>query len=210
MVVLGIDPSYSRSGLCLMDESGVVVAHESVVVPSVVKVGSIYQFSVSFPAAVWHARECLSWVRSQLSGDDVLGGVFMEYPALSSRMGAWLLPLQCMMYTELGGSEFSGVPFYLIPPTSINSLVLPKKPKLRKGEVPAELWVKPTGKVAKRMIEDWVDSRYGVVCDHDVASGVVLAAIGLGLLGVDVGLDVSGIKFQLVDRWYADLLCEDV
>lgn len=197
MRVLGIDPSYSRSGIVVLDSEQGVIASDSISVPQVVKKGSIYQFSVSFPAAVWHARECLSWLESQDVGR--LDAVFIEYPALSSAMGAWLLPLQCMLYDVMGCESMEAVPFYLLPPTAINSYVLPKKPKLKKGEIPTELWVKPTGKVAKQMIVDWVGREYGLECDHDVASAVVLAHLGVGILDGSI----THIKHQLVDRWYS-------
>ena len=197
MQVLGIDPSYSRSGIALLSDSDGVLSYSSISIPSVVKRGSIYQFSVSFPASVWHARECIEWWVSQGFGS--VDAIFMEYPALSSAMGAWLLPLQCSFYRELDVAGYGSVPFYLVPPTAINSYVLPKKPKLKRGEVPEVPWVKPTGKVAKQMIVDWVRDRYGVECDHDEASAVVLGHLGLGVLRGDF----SQLKVQLVDRWYS-------
>lgn len=193
--LVGIDPSFSRSGLCVLDTAEGVVGYTSISVPDVLKVGSIYQFSGSFVSAQWHALECVSWLESLgVGGFDAF---FIEYPALSSPMGAWLLPLQCMLYSALGESCYGDVPFYLIPPTAINSLVLPKKPKLKKGEIPAVPWVKPTKEAAKKLIVEWVQSRYGVICNHDEASAVVLAHIGELILGGS-----SAVKFQLVNRDY--------
>lgn len=194
--LVGIDPSFSRSGLSVLSSEGDVVACTSVEVPDVLKKGSIYQFSGSFAAAEWHARECVSWL-SSLGLTGGFDAFFVEYPALSSPMGAWLLPLQCMLYSALGRSDLATVPMYLMPPTAINSFVLPKKPKLKKGEIPEVPWVKPTKQEAKGLIVRWVLDHYGVECNHDEASAVVLAHLGRGVLA-----GTSNVKYQLLHRDY--------
>lgn len=193
--LIGLDPSFSRSGLCILNTETGVEAVTSISVPDVLKVGSIYQFSASFPSAEWHAREVVSWLDSYHEGG--FDGLFMEYPALSSPMGAWLLPLQCMLYSVMGHGCYSTLSFYVIPPTAINSLVLPKKPKLKKGEIPLVPWVKPTKEAAKKLIVEWVREHFGVVCDHDEASAVVLAHLGVSILEGS-----SQVKYQLISRDY--------
>lgn len=193
--VVGIDPSFSRSGLCVLSSNKDIVWTNSVEVPDVLKKGSIYQFSGSFAAAEWHARECVEWL--DFLDISAIDAFFIEYPALSSSMGAWLLPLQCMLYTALGRGAYVNVPIYLMPPTAINSFILPKKPKLKKGEIPAVPWVKPTKQQAKQLIVKWVEEHYGVSVNHDEASAVVLAHLGFGVLD-----GTSKVKYQLLNRDY--------
>lgn len=208
MVIIAVDPSFSRSGLCLLDSEDGVIATTSISVPKVHKEGTIFQFYNSFPAAVWHARAIKEWVEEYAVR---LDAVFMEYSALSSQSGPYLLPLQCMMYTEfesvLSASSYDApedarsVPFYLIPPTAINSIVRPKKAKKRpkKGEIPEEPPHKISKEEGKRMIVDWVDAQYGLRLNHDEASAVILAYIGYMILRGEYKN-----TYQLCNRWYLE------
>lgn len=208
MVIIAVDPSFSRSGLCLLDSEDGVIATTSISVPKVHKEGTIFQFYNSFPAAVWHARAIKEWVEEYAVR---LDAVFMEYSALSSQSGPYLLPLQCMMYTEfesvLSASSYNvpeeahSVPFYLIPPTAINSIVRPKKSKKRskKGEIPEEPPHKISKEEGKRMIVDWVDAQYGLRLNHDEASAVILAYIGYMILRGEYKN-----TYQLCNRWYLE------
>lgn len=208
MVIIAVDPSFSRSGLCLLDSEDGVIATTSISVPKVHKEGTIFQFYNSFPAAVWHARAIKEWVEEYAVR---LDAVFMEYSALSSQSGPYLLPLQCMMYTEfesvLSASSYDtpedahSVPFYLIPPTAINSIVRPKKAKKRpnKGEIPEEPPHKISKEEGKRMIVDWVDAQYGLHLNHDEASAVILAYIGYMILRGEYKN-----TYQLCNRWYLE------
>lgn len=208
MVILAIDPSFSRSGLCLLDSEDGVIAITSISVPKVHKEGTIFQFSNSFPAAVWHARAIKEWVDEY---SVCLDAVFMESPALGSASGGYLLPLQCMMYTEfesvLSASSYDApedahsVPFYLISPTAINSIVRPKKAKKRpkKGEIPEEPSHKISKEEGKRMIVDWVGAQYGLHLNHDEASAVILAYIGYMILRGEYKN-----TYQLCNRWYME------
>lgn len=208
MIVLAVDGSYSRTGLCLLDSEDGVIGVTSISVPKVHKEGTIFQFSNSFPAAVWHARAIKEWVDEYSVR---LDAVFMESPALGSASGPYLLPLQCMMYTEfesmLSASSYNApedahsVPFYLIPPTAINSIVRPKKAKKRskKGEIPEEPPHKISKEEGKRMIVDWVDAQYGLRLNHDEASAVILAYIGYMILRGEYKN-----TYQLCNRWYME------
>lgn len=209
MMLLGVDPSFSRTGMCLLDtDSNSVVGVSSLSVPKVHKEGTIFQFSNSFPAAKWHATEVLKWVDEYAVS---LDAVFIEYSALSSRSGGYLLPLQCMMYTEfesvLSASSYDApeearsVPFYLIPPTAINSIVRPKKVQKRpkKGEIPEVPPHKISKEEGKRMIVDWVDAQYGLRLNHDEASAVILAYIGYMILRGEYKN-----TYQLCNRWYME------
>ena len=208
MVIIAVDPSFSRSGLCLLDSEDGVIATTSISVPKVHKEGTIFQFYNSFPAAVWHARAIKEWVEEYAVR---LDAVFMEYSALSSQSGPYLLPLQCMMYTEfesvLSASSYDApeeahsVPFYLIPPTAINSIVRPKKAKKRpkKGEIPEEPSHKISKEEGKRLIVDWVDAQYGLHLNHDEASAVILAYIGYMILRGEYKN-----TYQLCNRWYLE------
>lgn len=208
MVIIAVDPSFSRSGLCLLDSEDGVIATTSISVPKVHKEGTIFQFYNSFPAAVWHARAIKEWVEEYAVR---LDAVFMEYSALSSQSGPYLLPLQCMMYTEfesvLSASSYNvpeearSVPFYLIPPTAINSIVRPKKAKKRpkKGEIPEVPPHKISKEEGKRLIVDWVDAQYGLRLNHDEASAVILAYIGYMILRGEYKN-----TYQLCNRWYLE------
>jgi len=208
MVIIAVDPSFSRSGLCLLDSEDGVIATTSISVPKVHKEGTIFQFYNSFPAAVWHARAIKEWVEEYAVR---LDAVFMEYSALSSQSGPYLLPLQCMMYTEfesvLSASSYDApeeahsVPFYLIPPTAINSIVRPKKAKKRpkKGEIPEVPPHKISKEEGKRLIVDWVDAQYGLHLNHDEASAVILAYIGYMILRGEYKN-----TYQLCNRWYLE------
>lgn len=208
MIVMSVDGSYSRTGVCLLDSEDGVIATTSISVPKVHKEGTIFQFSNSFPAAVWHARAIKEWVDEYAIR---LDAVFMEYPAMSSATGGYLVPLQCMMYTEfesvLSASSYDApeearsVPFYLIPPTAINSIVRPKKAKKRpkKGEIPEEPPHKSSKEEGKRLIVDWVDAQYGLHLNHDEASAVILAYIGYMILRGEYKN-----TYQLCNRWYLE------
>ena len=208
MVIIAVDPSFSRSGLCLLDSEDGVIATTSISVPKVHKEGTIFQFYNSFPAAVWHARAIKEWVDEY---DICLDAVFMEYPAMLSASGGYLLPLQCMMYTEFESvlsalsydapEDAHSVPFYLIPPTAINSIVRPKKAKKRpkKGEIPEVPPHKISKEEGKRLIVDWVDAQYGLRLNHDEASAVILAYIGYMILRGEYKN-----TYQLCNRWYLE------
>lgn len=198
MRVLGIDPSFSRSGVCLLDSDLGVVGYTSIEVPKVLKEGgNIFHFDKSFQAATWHAKVVRSWL---VEYDDSVDAVFIEYPGMGSPSGPYLLPLQCMLYTEfqdlrkfstvgqstshLGPFSPHTVDFYLIPPTAINSLVRPStaKKRAKKGEIPEVPPKKISKEDGKKLIVQWVLDHYSIAMNHDEASAVILAAIGLDIL----------------------------
>lgn len=195
MRIFGIDPSFTRTGLCILAD-GVVEAVTSVEVPSVVKSSSIFHLGSSFPAALWHARQCREFLAEY---DDMADAVFVEAPAVGSASGGYLLPLQSMLYSEFGSLGLGVLPFYLLPPSAINSLVLPKKSKkkLKPGEIPEKLELPISKAQAKGMIVSWVEERYGVSLNHDEASAVVLAHIGAEVLSGKYKK-----SYSLCERWY--------
>lgn len=198
MRVLGIDPSFSRSGVCLLDSDSGVVGYTSIEVPKVLKEGgNIFHFDKSFQAATWHAKAVRSWLAEY---DDSVDAVFIEYPGMGSPSGPYLLPLQCMLYTEFqdlrkystaglikshsGLFSLPTADFYLIPPTAINSLVRPStvKKRAKKGEIPEAPPKKISKEEGKKLIVQWVLDHYSIAMNHDEASAVILAAIGLDIL----------------------------
>lgn len=186
---LGVDPSYTRTGLSLLDESqGVVLASTSVSIPQLFRGGSVYSYRVAFPVSLLHAHQCFSWVEEMGFKDDI-STICMEMPAYSTMVGVHLLPLQCLFYAYTRMQSFcSNTPFYLIPPSAINSLVLPKRGKRGKGSMSkesSELFMDvevPEGGFStpqkKKLIVSWVSGTYGVDVNHDEASSIVLAHIG--------------------------------
>lgn len=198
MRVLGIDPSFTRTGLSILDSELGVIAYTSIEVPKVLKEGgNIFHFDKSFQAATWHAKAVRSWLTEY---DDSVDAVFVEMPAMLSGSGPYLLPLQCMLYTEFQdlrkystaglSTSHSGpfsphtADFYLIPPTAINSLVRPStaKKRAKKGEIPEAPPKKISKEEGKKLIVQWVLDHYSIAMNHDEASAVILAAIGLDIL----------------------------
>ena len=188
-MLLGVDPSYTRTGLCLLDEvSGAVVSNTSISIPDIFRGGSVYSYRVSFPVSLLHAHQCFSWVEDMGYRDDITA-ICIEMPAYSTMVGVHLLPLQCLFYAYTRMQSFcSSAPMFLIPPSAINSLVLPKRTKKAKDMMSAESEavfsdvVIPEGGFStpqkKKLIVSWVSRIYGVDMNHDEASSVVLAHIG--------------------------------
>lgn len=181
---IGIDPSYSRTGLCLLVD-GVVAVSESIEVPDVLKTGSIYNIASCMQAASWlgaRVGETLrDWCGSVGSG---LSGVVVEIPAAQSLPGPYLFLIQQALYAEYPRD----VRVWLVSPTAINGMVFP--PRKRKPRTKAELaeWTPEPrmSKVAmKAEILRWAKERYGgedVLSNHDEASAAVLCGIGEQIL----------------------------
>lgn len=170
MIVLGVDPSYTRSGLVLYDtDRDEVLSYYSLEVPKVLKGGSnVYKLDVSFRCALWHGDSIRRWVED--SGY-AIGGLVVEYPAVSSQSGGYLLPLQCMLYIAFRDYGGGMLRFAMLPPTAINSYMFPRH-KVG-GKMVSELRTLRTVE-RKRRIVSWVRGRYGISMDHDSASAVVL------------------------------------
>lgn len=177
---IGIDPSYSRTGMCLLVD-GVATVSESVEVPDILKTGSIYNIASCMQAASWlgaRVGETLrDWCGLVGSG---LSGVVVEIPAAQSLPGPYLFLIQQALYVEYPRD----VRVWLVPPTAINGMVFP--PRKRKPRTKAELaeWVPEPrmSKVAmKAEILRWAKEHYGgeqVLSNHDEASAAVLCGIG--------------------------------
>lgn len=200
---IGIDPSYSRTGMCLLVD-GVVTVSESVEVPDILKTGSIYNIASCMQAASWLGRrvgETLrDWCSSVGSG---LSGVVVEIPAAQSLPGPYLFLIQQALYAEYPRD----VMVWLVPPTAINGMVFP--PRKRKPRTKAELaeWVPEPrmSKVAmKAEILRWARERYGgelVLSNHDEASAAVLCGIG-----AEIYSGVYKKTYRVLDR----VVLEDV
>ena len=163
--VVGIDPSFTRTGLALASyKDGAVSIKEvcSVVAPTYND--NKYQLEFTMQGSDWLAREILKQIArwNKVYPVDLC---IIEYPVLATRSGSYLGLIQQALYMLY---PWLDIPVQGVPSTAIKSMT---KYKIKSQLV---AWCRENLKFECETI------RKGRWCiNHDECSGAVLAAIGL-------------------------------
>nr|DAJ54801.1 MAG TPA: HOLLIDAY JUNCTION RESOLVASE [Caudoviricetes sp.] len=168
-VVVGIDPSFTRTGLSVLDtDSRVVVSAQSVKVPDSLKQGKLYTLPSALIASNWLAGS----VGSILSNVGDVSAICVEVPVVRSFAGPFLLLIQQALFSVYPVS----VPVFLVPPKAINGIALPKRGETKDYVPPSRL---STSRI-KKMVVGFVADNFILdqSINHDEASAVVLSYIG--------------------------------
>lgn len=168
-IVVGIDPSFTRTGLSVLDtESRVVVTTQSIQVPNSLKQGKLYTLPSALIASNWLANS----VGSFLSAVGDISAVCVEVPVVRSFAGPFLLLIQQAMYSVYPAS----VPVFLVTPKAINSVALPKKGDSKDYIPPSRMSTTQIKKLVVKFVADNFILDRSI--NHDEASAVVLSYIG--------------------------------
>lgn len=164
---VGVDPSFSRTGLALLKGSdnpfmlATVIHTDSISAPEYDK--NKYQLEYTMEGADYLARQILKKIKLWSSNYNIVSGV-VEYPVLATRSGAYLALIQQALYMLY---PWLNIPFFGVPSNAIKSITKYK---------------------TKSELVEWCQHRFQFECgtyrrgrwsvNHDECSGVVLAYIG--------------------------------
>lgn len=166
--VVGVDPSFKRTGVALLkksdDPSKVAVVVKSVSITAPTYEENKYQLEYTMEGADWLARKILKQIKSWSKDYNIVMGV-IEYPVLATRSGAYLGLIQQAMYMLY---PWLNIPFFGVPSNAIKSVSKYK---------------------SKAELVDWCQRHFQFDCEthrrgrwvinHDESSAIVLAYIGI-------------------------------
>lgn len=116
MTIIGIDPSFSRTGLCILKESEYTLKSFSV------SNGLVYDISETMKLSRKLTKLIMDEVES-IKPDIII----IEYPILSTRSGSYLGLIQQAMFDRLCEySKNNSVLYYLLPAQAVNSVTKAK------------------------------------------------------------------------------------
>lgn len=154
-IICGIDPSFSRTGLCVVEDSAKSIKYGSVSA----KTTGVYDLSVLFPVAQDLAIKVVDEI-SSLCGGREPQIICQEYPVAASRPGSILFVLSAYLWREIK-LRFPNCTYYYVPAMAVCSLTGTK------GKSKSELvkWVQLSTRSAEKV-------------NHDESTAFVLALIG--------------------------------
>lgn len=154
-MIIGIDPSFTRTGLCFIE--GKTVKFKSVSCT----VKKVYNLAVLLPEAKKFSKEIVQVILENVSDSTKVKLIGQEYPVMATRPGGILSVLMTYIYQEIK-EKFPDAEYYLIPSMAINSFT----------------GVREVNKSKKPLLLKYVSTAVKTSdFNHDEASAFVLAVI---------------------------------
>lgn len=151
MIFIGIDPSFSGTGLCFVTNGELSFATVRA------EQKGVYKYNILLPEAQSLAKRVVIEMKSHLK-DQVPNVICQEYPVLASRPGGILAVLMAFLWQEIKES-FPNTSYYLVPSMAIKSLT-----KLK------------TGSKLTEFVKNSINHSHNI--NQDEASAYVLTVIG--------------------------------